>query len=418
MIKPGTLQLVFIFLLVTLVLRQGLLALLAGLIFLALLVAQQWSRFALRRVTYERVLIPDHAFAGDVVTLQITIRNPKLLALPGLRIRDRVSKQLSITGVQLLPHSQAGMQLMERWTTLRPYEALTWHLPVQCQTRGFYPFGPVQVEASDPWGLYTTEAELPGDTALIVYPNLLPLPDLALDPLYPLGELATAKQLLTDPARTVGIRDYMQGDPFKAIHWGATARRGHLQTRLYEPTSSLEVAIMLDIDTFEQYWQGIEPETVEWMVSAAATIANAAATARWSFGLYANCSTAGGDQFIRIPPSRSPAQLQLVMDTLAKVVPFSIAPMASILHRISSSLPWGASLIIIGAVPSDAMQQSLLRLAERGRHILWLYCGPGQPPIVPGVDVRQVAIGFSPTPSPQSQRPARRHQVMLASMHD
>ena len=47
-------------------------------------------------------------------------------------------------------------------------------------------------------------------------------------------------------------------------------------------------------------------------------------------------------------------------------------------------MPWGTTLVVIGAVASPAMQQALVRLAERGRRVLWLYCGSEQPPRVPG----------------------------------
>ncbi|HZG65987.1 MAG TPA: DUF58 domain-containing protein, partial [Herpetosiphonaceae bacterium] len=211
-----------------------------------------------------------------------------------------------------------------------------------------------------------------------------------LDPRHPLGELRAPQQLLSDPARTIGVRDYQRGDPFKAIHWSATARRGQLQSRVYEPTTSLEIAIALDIDTFEQYWEGIQPELAERMISVAATVANAASAGCWSLGLYANCVPANSDQIVHIVPSRSPAQLPLVMDTLAKVVPYSIGPMPQILRRLGPTLPWGTTLLVISAIGSPAMQQVLLRLAERGRRVLWLYCGSQEPPRIPGVDMRRV----------------------------
>ncbi len=391
MFKPDAIRFGALIFLLALLLGRGTLALLLGLVLLALLVARFWSRVALRGITYERILSPDHAFVGDEVDLQVRVRNAKLLGLPGLRIHDLVSARLDIRGVKLVPHTRPGARLMERWTWLRPYEAVSWHVSVRCLERGYYVFGPAHLEATDPWGLHVTEAELPERTALIVYPQLVPLQELELDPRHPLGDVRAPRQLLNDPSRTVGIRDYQREDPFKAIHWGATARRDQLQTRIYEPTTSLEVAIALDLDTFEQYWEGIEPELAERMISVAATVATAARSGRWSFGLYANCAIADGDQLVRLPPSRSPAQLPLVLETLAKIVPYSIAPMPQILRRLGPVLPWGATLLVISAVPSQAMQQVLLRLAERGRRVLWLYCGSGQPPVVPGVDVRRVA---------------------------
>ena len=369
---------------------QGTLALLLGLVLLALGVARLWSRVVLRRVSYERELMPDRAFVGDQVDLRLRLRNAKPLGVPSLRLHDAVIARLTFQGVKLVPHTQPGTRLLERLTSLRPYEAVGWHIAVRCVERGCFYFGPARIEATDPWGLFSSEKEFGRRTPLIVYPSLLSLSDLSLDARHPLGDRRAARRLLTDPARTIGVRDYQRDDPFKAIHWGATARRGALQTRIYEPTTSLETAIMLDVDTFEQYWEGIQPELVERMISAAATVATLADAQRWSFGLYANCATVGGDQFVRLAPSRSPAQLPLILETLAKAVPFSITPMPQLLRRLGPQLPWGATVILVSAVPSEAMQHAVLRLAERGRRVVWLYSGSQAAPIVPGVDVRQV----------------------------
>ncbi len=389
---------------------QGTLALLLGLVLLALGAARLWSRLVLQRVSYERALTPDRAFVGDQVDLRLRLRNAKLLGVPSLRLHDAVIARLDLQGVKLVPHTQPGTRLIERLTSLRPYEAVGWHVPVRCGERGCFFFGPARLEATDPWGLFSAEKEIAQRTALIVYPALLPLGELGLDPRHPLGDRRATRQLLTDPARTVGVRDYQRDDPFKAIHWGATARRGALQTRVYEPTTSLEAAILLDVDTFEQYWEGIQPELVERMISAAATVATLADKERWSFGLYANCATVGGDQFVRLPPSRSPAQLPLVLETLAKAVPFSITPMPRLLRGLGPRLPWGATVILISAVPSEAMRHALLRLAEHGRRVLWLYCGSQAAPIVPGIDVRQVVADATWSDPRRSEwsRPERR----------
>jgi uncharacterized protein (DUF58 family) len=389
--RPDAARLLSFLLLVAVLLGRGLLALLLGLILLIVVVSRLWSRLALRRFSYTRAFVPDRAFVGDTVELRLELRNAKLLGIPGLRVQDIVPLRLGFRGARLLPSTQPGSRIMERSTSLRPYEAVTWRLPVDCYQRGYYTVGPVRVESSDAWGLHSTEAELPGRAALIIYPRLLSLKELRLDPRHPLGDLRVPQHLLTDPSRTIGIRDYTRGDPFKSIHWGATARRGHIQTRVYEPATSQEVAIALDLDTFEQYWEGIQPELIERMISAAATVATAASDARWGFGLYANGVAADSDQFVRLPPSRNPAQLPLVLETLAKLVPYSIAPMPQVLRRIGPGLPWGTSLVVISAVGSQAMRQALLRLADRGRRVLWLYCGSDTAPHVPGVQVRQVA---------------------------
>jgi uncharacterized protein (DUF58 family) len=51
--------------------------------------AQLWARFSLRRVTYERLVPEDHAFAGERVRIDLRITNNKPLPLPWIETRER-----------------------------------------------------------------------------------------------------------------------------------------------------------------------------------------------------------------------------------------------------------------------------------------------------------------------------------------
>jgi uncharacterized protein (DUF58 family) len=227
----------------------------------------------------------------------------------------------------------------------------------------------------------------PARTSLIVYPRLLPLADLGLPPRNPLGELR-ARQLLRDPLRTVGVRDYHPDDPLRDVHWSATARTGTLQTRVYESTTSREIAIFLDLDSFERYWQGIDDVQVERLISAAATLARAGLDEGFAVGLYVNGAPAEFEHFVRLPPGRSPAQLERIMETLARLTPYSVTPMARMLSATAGDLPWGATLLLLSAIAPEGTRAALLRQREHGRAVAWLYLGEDAPPSVPGVLVR------------------------------
>jgi uncharacterized protein (DUF58 family) len=315
------------------------------------------------------------------------LANAKLLGLPSLRIDETVPERLDYGQQRLLAHAQSHLRTLRRWAALRPYEAISWSLPIRCTRRGLYTFGPAELEATDAFGFYQRTLDLPERLQLVVYPALIRLPNIALRAQHPVGDARAPRQLLTDPLRTVGVRDYHRDDPLKAIHWGATARRGELQTRVFEPTTNLDVAIVLNLDTFEYYWQGMSLDQVEQMISAAATVATEAAAAHLGLGLYVNGSPADSGQVVRIPPSRSPAQLSRVLEALGKLSPYSVLPIANLLQRLGPSLDWGATIVLINAVDSEALRSALLRLTRRGRRVVWLYPGSKLPPRLPGVEI-------------------------------
>src|SRR5262245_25291094 len=96
-----TLQSVAFLLLLSLVMGQGLLALLCTLLLLTAGLARLWDRWSLARVSYLRELSHPRAFVGDQVELAIRIANRKPLPLAHLDIRDRIPAGLKVIGHDL-----------------------------------------------------------------------------------------------------------------------------------------------------------------------------------------------------------------------------------------------------------------------------------------------------------------------------
>ena len=58
---------------------------------------------------------------------------------------------------------------------------------------------------------------------------------------------AFTKRIYEDATRIVGVRDYLPGDPLSKIHWKASAHSGELATKMCEPSSSVEVHMLLNL---------------------------------------------------------------------------------------------------------------------------------------------------------------------------
>ena len=373
-------------LLLAVVSGQAALALLCALLLVAAGAARLWSRWALARLSYERQLSQGRAFPDDEVELTIRITNRKLLPLASLRVLDRVPAGLQLPNAPTISSGTRQGQLLQRRTSLRWYEGVVWRYTLRCPRRGAYRLGPVELISGDPFGLYASESTVEVYTPLLVYPRLLSLAELGLPASNPLGD-TRAQALLRDPMRTIGVRGYAPSDPLKDVHWAATARTGALQTRVYEPTTSRTLAIFLDLDTFEFYYEGIDPEQVERMISAAATLARTGLDDGYAVGLYANGAPAEHEHLARLPAGRSPAQLSLIMETLARLTAYSVTPIARLIGLTGPELHPGSTILLIGCVNSEAVRAALLRQRELGYRVAWLYMGEGEPPRVPGVRV-------------------------------
>lgn len=387
MFQQATIGTLVFLLVVAVALGQTGLALICALLLVTAGLARLWSRWALTRVSYERRLSQPRAFPDDEVELTIKITNRKALPLASLQVFDKLPTNLSINA----PVTLSGMrqaQTLQRRTSLRWYESVVWRYRVRPKARGSYRIGPVQLFSGDPFGLYSVDVDHEIFTSLLVYPRLLNLPELGLPATNPLGD-RRAQALLRDPMRTIGVRNYAPSDPLKDVHWTATARTGSLQSRVYEPTTARSLALFLDLDTFEFYYEGLDPEHVERMISAVATLARHGLDDGYAVGLYANGAPAEFEHLVRLPAGRNPAQLGLIMETLARLTAYSVTPMARLLRMTASELHAGTTVLLVGSVNSEAVRAALLRLRELGYRVVWLYMGPGVTPQVPGVTVYQ-----------------------------
>jgi uncharacterized protein (DUF58 family) len=333
-------------------------------------IAWWWNRQSLTGVTYERVLSERRAFPGEVVELTLRITNRKLLPLGWLSIEDQWSLALVLEDGSLFPTPSSQMGLFRAAFALRWFERLIRRHRIRCTRRGFYPFGPTRLRSGDIWGLFRQTATQDTLDWLVVYPQVVPLEALGFPAKEPLGETKAAWRIFEDPSRAVGVRDHRPEDGFRRIHWKASARRGELQVKVYEPTTSYNLVVFLNVATFARHWEGTKPLLLEQTIAVAASIASHAVEQRYLVGLMANGSIPHSDQPIKVLPSRRPDQLARVLEALAAVTSFTTSTIESLLMAESPRLPWGSTLVVVTAIVTEDLLSALVRLRDVGRRVV------------------------------------------------
>jgi uncharacterized protein (DUF58 family) len=205
---------------------------------------------------------------------------------------------------------------------------------------------------------------------LIVYPQVLPLAALGFPPKEPFGEVKASSRIFEDPSRPIGVRDHQPQDSFRHVHWKATARRQELQAKVYEPTTSHNLVIFLNVATFARHWQGVSPALLERAIALAASVASHGFEQRFQVGLVANGSIPHSDQPIKVLPSRRPDQLARLLEALAAVTSFATSSIESLLLAESSRLPWGATLVVVTTVVTEEILSALVQLRDSGRRLV------------------------------------------------
>ncbi len=363
----------------------GLLASLALLIIVGVLVllvwttGKYWPRFAFRRVAYSRRLERRRAFIGDIIDYHITVSNDKLLPMIWLDISDAFPLGLQ-TGGAYRRGVGAEAEIDHRITTsLLPYQRVTWRYRIRCRARGNHRIGPARLRSGDMFGVTAAEEHVTTVDYLLVYPRIVDLRRLMNLCERPLGPSRGRRLIQDDPTRFVGLRDYLPSDPLKRIDWKATARRGELTSRIFEPAATRSLLIALNARTGDAAWQGSNRRLFERAVTVAASVADYARREDYAFGLVSNAVASYSSKWLSLPLGSGSLQLEAVLESLAMAGPFWVADLSAVLRAETASLSSGATVALVTALLSPGVIREADEIRRRGHRVVIFYAGDGEP---------------------------------------
>ncbi|MGH2608744.1 MAG: DUF58 domain-containing protein [Tepidiformaceae bacterium] len=359
-------------------------------------IARYWSRHLWDRVELPARLSERRAFSGEEVRLDVTLANRKLLPLPWFEWRMAVAGPFEVPGEHLAAAAAPGTSWIVRRGAIGWYEQQAWDFRLASQERGWFFVGPVRLRSADLLGIFPSAHEFPETHHITVYPRVFPIQDLGLPADRPFGERRGRNPIFEDPIRIAGLREYRPGDPLKRIDWKATARSGELQSRVYEPSSTQQLYLMVNIDTMEHPWEGYLKDELERIVSVTASIAVWAAGVKYSVGLLANGAFPDADRPIRLAPSRSRDQLTRILEALAVIQPLTMGDLAGAIQRESGRLAAGSTIVVVASLIPAPLAGAIVRLAAEGNRVFVVATSEraaGQVP--PGIPTRTIASAFA-----------------------
>jgi uncharacterized protein (DUF58 family) len=361
---------------VGLVTGEGLLVGLGMLVLLTWAVAWAWNRVCLARVDYQREITPTRAFIGETVEVRLRLTNRKGLPMSWVRLEERFPSGLPELGKPPVLRVEEGSYPVLRATSLARYERVTWRFTMECKERGFYRFGPGRLTSGDVFGFFVSERRELKQGHVIVYPDTVPLPALGLPARRPFGDIRGGPPFYEDPTRLRGLRDYAPDDPIRRVDWKATARARELRVRVFDPSVTHNLVVVLNVETLgpESGRWGYSPVLLERAVTAAASIVQWGLGQRYSVGFMTNSISPLTDEAIRIPASRAPQQLAAALEGLAVVGPLSRDPMASFLPREARRIPGGATLVLVTAALTEELADAIHAIRREGYQpaVVWV----------------------------------------------
>ena len=361
-------------LIISLVLHQVALALICLLFLLTGGLSRLWNRFCLHRIEYQRRLSHNQVFFGEEIVLEIEVTNRKPLPLPWLRIEDELPEKVTLLKGKAETMTEERV-LLSNIFPINMYHRVKRRFPMRCSQRGAFMFGPTNIRSGDLFGFFRREKKIDKIDNLLVYPRLVPLEKLGIPSRQLFGDIRLKRHLFQDPVLTAGVRDYVSGDSLKRIHWKSTARLGRLQTKVYEPTTTVDISLFLDVRTLRAPFWGSIYQLQELGIITAASISQHALKEGFRVGLHVNQITRFSRGMLKVPHSGHPDQLMHILEALAQIHQVETIPMAKYIREEASSLPWGSTLLVIAAQPAEELLATLLDLKRVGRSVALVKVG-------------------------------------------
>ncbi|CAN5613593.1 DUF58 domain-containing protein [soil metagenome] len=185
-------------------------------------------------VEITRQLSPERARPSQPVTVSIKVSNKGTGSAPLLLVEDKVPSGLSGSARFALRGIEAqGMR-----------EAA---ITLTASRRGNYEIGPMEISIVDPFGLAQLRSTALDKSRFLVHPRIEPLA-LPRD----LGDRRSmSMSTLRQPTGARGedfytLREYVEGDDLRKIHWPSTAKRGRFMIRQEETPWQTRATIVLD----------------------------------------------------------------------------------------------------------------------------------------------------------------------------
>ncbi|MEA2461508.1 MAG: hypothetical protein QOH90_1685 [Actinomycetota bacterium] len=309
------------------------------------LIALAVLRFGSHDLEVTRILTPERVRAGGEVLAHITIVNKGRGSAPLLLLEDRLPPELSgrarfaVNGIESGGSRDTDFELK----------------PAR---RGRYSVGPLEITFTDPFGLARTKMRAAPQTGFLAYPASEKL-SLPRDTGHRKSLTASAKR---QPTGQQGedfytLREYIEGDDLRRIHWPSTAKRARYMVRQEETPWSAKATILLD-DRAGPYSGAAFDKAVE----ATASVADLYHRSGYAFRL-AGATSPG------VQSGRGSEHWHLCLDLLAVIeTQPGVAADESMLGRLAEleqTPNLEGSLIVITGTLEPAIANGLIRCARR-----------------------------------------------------
>lgn len=331
-----------------------------------------WSQLSLRGVTLRRRPGSSRSQVGATFEEHFSLTNYSRYPKVWIEIDDRSD----------FPEHQVSTV----FTSLGGRAERRWTVRTICTERGRFHLGPSVLRAGDPFGLFPAVRRVADSHSVVVLPMVVPLAAFPVPSGRRGGGEALRQRTHQVTPNASGVRDYAPGDGLNRIHWPSTARRRRLIVKEFELDPMADAWLLIDASAAAQASRPAEPgprrqaligrrvslppSTIEYAVTAAASIALYLLNRSQSVGLIAH-----GKVRQVIQADRGTAQLYRLLESLAVLEADGMLSVNEVLRVEQGQIPRGAAVILI----TPTRQLEIVDTARQLRR-------SGLPPVIVSLD--------------------------------
>lgn len=327
------------------------------------------TKVGLRGLQCTRAFSRPAVFEGEDGEMVETVRNDRPMLIPWLRVESHISPHLRLGSQDNLHVS--GSRYYCSLFTLMPYQQIRRRHRVKFLHRGEYDLGNASLSVGDVLGFYQHTREQQMHVPVIVFPRLLDERELPQPLSLLLGEIASRRQLLTDPFLVRGIRDYRPGDPVRDIHWPASARMGQTQVRVFDYTARMKLMVILNVQRKDTQWGDFlmeyEEGEIEYGISVAATMCVRALRSGLSAGFAANMPFGEESASVVMHPDGGAAREEELLTAFARLTVRRTLAFPLFLETLTDITDM--DVLVLSCYDSEEVQSGLERLRRQGNQV-------------------------------------------------
>ena len=266
--------------------------------------ARLWARASLSKIKTSILVDRDRVFPGERIHVTIEVANEKFLPV-------WLQTGLSVEGFESDSFSEKAWV---KESGLLWYQKVRFEWELVAQKRGVYEMGPLHLKAGDPFGFFSQAKTIEGGISVVVYPRIVPVKSVRV-PSRDLFGMCRTQCAVQDPVSILGTNDYQPWQPSRFIHWKASARHNHLQTKVFEPSAHEKVLFVVHVESFVRH---DAKEEFERALEGVASLAFRFHQEGYALGLITDGMMQNGRE-PSVPVRRHREQLSTLFEILARL---------------------------------------------------------------------------------------------------